>query len=216
MLIPNADTGREFQLLCLLLLFEREGISGEAHYLTKLLIIFFIRPDVPENWPYSRVASVNGQPPQFTKSTTPLGITLSDCSRGFSMRECKTMARQKPWNDHNNKPSSMGESAPLTWWNALSTFQKLKRGARLWNPTAASAGTVTVESRALGVKLHIRWLLAARWLRHAVGIVWIYWAVSKSPKHLVDELSLMWTVSLQKGSKCPVLISLYAWWRWTT
>ena len=49
MLIPNADTGREFQLLCLLLLFEREGISGEAHYLTKLLIIFFIRPDAPEN-----------------------------------------------------------------------------------------------------------------------------------------------------------------------
>lgn len=155
---------------------------------------------------------MNGRPPQFTKSTTALGITLSDCSRGFSMRECKTKARQKPWNDHNNKPSTMEASAPLTWWNALSTFQKLNRGARLWNPTAVSAGAITVDSHAVGVKPHIRWLLAARWLSHAVGIVWIYWAASKGSRHLVDEISLMWTMSLQKGSKCPVLISLNAWW----
>lgn len=122
------------------------------------------------------------------------------------MRECKTKARWKPWNDHNNRPSSMEERAPLTWWNALSTFQKLKRGARLWKPTVVSAGTVTVDSHAVGVKPHIRWLLAACWLSHAVGIVWIYWAASKSPKHLVDEISFMWTMSLQKGSKCPALI----------
>ena len=114
--------------------------------LTKLLIIFFIRPDALGNWSYYSIASMNGWS-QYAKNNTPLGLTLNDCSRGFSLRECKTRARKEPWNDYNNKLSSMeGKSALLTWWNALSTFQNLKRGASFGILQGRVQGLVTAHS----------------------------------------------------------------------
>lgn len=84
---------------------------------------------------------MNSECPRYTKNTTPLGITLNDCSTAFSMKECKRRARQEPWITTTiNSAAGKAKQSPANMMECFIHIPQASKKCRVWNPTVVRTG----------------------------------------------------------------------------